>query len=159
MSNSVQTELRRIPDTGVVPRWQEVQAMVIDTQCATILLVDDNEDVRILAKKLLEIAGYTVIAAADGEEGLHFYEQHRSKIALLLTDVAMPKINGFELADRVLGMDSQASVLFMSGDPGCEYRDLECLAKPFRPAELIETVTRVLSGKAQLQKTAAQSAF
>ncbi len=88
----------------------------------------------------------------DGEEGLRFYQEHRSAIVLLLTDVVMPKINGLELADRVLGMDSQLPVLFMSGDAACDYRDLECVSKPFRPTELIETVTRVLSANAHSQK-------
>jgi CheY-like chemotaxis protein len=124
---------------------KEVQTMASETQCGTILLVDDNMAVRGLAKRLLEVAGYKVIAAADGEEGLHFYERHRSSIALLLTDVVMPKISGFELADRVLGMDSKLPVVLMSGDAPCEYRDMECLTKPFRPTELIETVSRVLS--------------
>ena len=82
----------------------------------TILVVDDNADVRGLAKRILEIAGYTVITAADGEEGLRCYEKHRSSIVLLLTDVVMPNIGGFELAERVLGMDSQVSVVLMSGD-------------------------------------------
>ena len=59
----------------------------------TILLVDDNPDIRRLAKILLEMDGYSVIAAADGEEALHFYEQNQSSIALLLTDLAMPRIN------------------------------------------------------------------
>ncbi len=72
---------------------------------------------------------------------------------LLLTDVTMPNMNGLELADRVLGMDSQLPVLFMSGDGECDYRGLECLPKPFHPAELIETVNRVLCAKTQLGKS------
>ena len=71
---------------------------------------------------------------------------------LVLTDVVMPKMNGFELADRVLAMDSKQPVLLMSGDTACDYRDLECIAKPFRPTELIETVSRVLSGKQERNK-------
>jgi CheY-like chemotaxis protein len=131
--------------------------MLTDSQRGTILVVDDNTDIRVFAKRFLETAGYTVIAAADGAEGLRSYEQHRSTIMLLLTDVAMPNINGLELADRVLRMDSQLPVLFMSGDGECEYRGLECLAKPFHPAELIETVNRVLYAKAH-SETAASAA-
>ena len=126
--------------------------MTDDRSYGTILLVDDNMDIRRLGKRLLEMAGYTVIAAADGEEGLHFYEQHRSCIGLLLTDVTMPKINGFELADRVLGMDSNLPVVIMSGDGPFEYRDLKCLAKPFAPAELMEIVSRAMSANAKPQK-------
>src|ERR1700733_7294199 len=115
----------------------------------TILVVDDNATIRSLAKRILEIAGYTVITAADGEEGLRCYEQNRSAIALLLTDVVMPNINGFELAERVLKMDSEVSVVLMSGDSSRDYQSLEYLAKPFRPTELIETVNRVLCANTQ----------
>jgi two-component system, cell cycle sensor histidine kinase and response regulator CckA len=132
--------------------------MANDRHGGTILVVDDNGDVRGLAKRVLEIAGYTVITAADGEEGLRSYEKHRSNIVLLLTDVVMPNIGGFELAERVLGMDSQVSVVLMSGNSACDYRSLEYLAKPFRPTELIETVSRVLSANAHSQKTVAYNA-
>ncbi len=124
------------------------------TPCGTILVVDDNVDIRGLTKRLLEMAGYTVITAADGEEGLRFYEEHRAAIALLLADVAMPKISGFELADRVLGMDAHLPVLFMSGDAGGDYHGLELLAKPFRPPELIEAVRRALFATAESKQAA-----
>jgi two-component system, cell cycle sensor histidine kinase and response regulator CckA len=124
----------------------------------TILVVDDNLAILRLAKGCLEIAGYAVVTAANGEEGLRIYQTDPSSIALVLTDVVMPKINGFELADRVLEMDAKLPVVFMSGDGGNDYRDLECLAKPFRPTELIETVSRVLSANA-CSKAAAHSAF
>jgi CheY-like chemotaxis protein len=124
------------------------------TPGGTILVVDDNVDIRALTKRLLEIAGYTVITAADGEEGLRFYQEHRSTIALLLTDVAMPKMNGFELADRVLATDSHIPVLFISGEVGCTYKDSECLAKPFRPAQLIAAVGRVLCANENSEKRA-----
>ncbi len=122
------------------------------SQRGTILVVDDNLDILGLVRKLLEIAGYTVLTAADGDEGLRSYEEHQSNIVLLLTDVVMPKINGFQLADRVLEMDSQKPVVFMSGEAECNYRNLECIAKPFRPTELIETVNRVLSANVQSEK-------
>jgi CheY-like chemotaxis protein len=133
--------------------------MADDKHRGTILVVEDNAIVRGFAKRLLEIAGYTVIAAADGEEGLSCYEKHRSSIVLLLTDVAMPNIGGFELAERILGMDSQVSVVFMSGDTGRDYQSWEYLAKPFRPTELIETVNRVLSTKTFSEKAVAHNVY
>jgi CheY-like chemotaxis protein len=111
--------------------------------------VDDNLDIRAFAKKFLEIAGYAVITAADGEEGIRFYQEHQSSIVLLLTDVRMPNINGLELAHRVLSMDSKLPVLLMSGDAGCDWLGLECVPKPFRPADLIATVSRALHARAQ----------
>jgi DNA-binding response OmpR family regulator len=128
--------------------------MTRDEQIGTILLVDDNVDIRELARRFLEAAGYTVATASDGEEGLRFYQEHQSSIGLLLTDVLMPNIDGLELADRVLGIDSQLPVLFMSGDDWHAHRGLECLAKPFHPAELVEKVGRVLKANAHLERTA-----
>lgn len=119
--------------------------MTRDSRCGTILVVDDNLEIRSFAKRFLETAGWTVVTAADGQEGLHCYEEHQSRIVLLLTDVAMPNINGLELADRVLGMNRSLPVLFMSGDSECDYRGIECVAKPFRPDELVDKITQVLN--------------
>jgi CheY-like chemotaxis protein len=127
--------------------------MTHDSRRGTILVADDNLDILGFARVFLEIAGYTVITAADGEEALRFYEKYRSSIVLLLTDVVMPNINGIELADRVRGMDAELPVLLMSGQAGCDHPGLECVAKPFRPAELIETVSRMLYAPAQLKTT------
>jgi two-component system, cell cycle sensor histidine kinase and response regulator CckA len=131
--------------------------MARETQCGTILVVDDNLDICAFAKRLLESAGWTVVTAADGAEALRFYQEHQSNIVLLLTDVMMPNIDGLELVDRVLGMDSQLPVLFMSGDTWVAYRGLECIAKPFRSAELVASVSRVLKVNAG-SETAASAA-
>jgi len=128
-----------------------------NAQSGTILLVDDNSAVRTLAEKLLERAGYSLATAADGSEGLRYYQQHQSSIALLLTDVMMPKMNGLELAEQVLRIDSQLPVLFMSGDAGCLFRGLECLAKPFRSGQLLESLNRLLTRNTHLEKTGGRS--
>ena len=126
--------------------------MTKDAQRGTILVVDDNLDIRALAQVFLENAGYSVVTASDGEEGFRSYQMHQSSIRLLLTDVMMPKVNGLELADRVLGIDAQLPVLFMSGDAWGAYRGLECVAKPFRSAELVERVSRVLNANTRLER-------
>jgi CheY-like chemotaxis protein len=127
--------------------------MTYDSQCGTILVVDDNLASSAFTKHYLETAGWTVVAAADGAEGLRFYREHRARIVLLLTDVEMPNIGGRELADRVLGMDSQLPVLFMTGGRWNPYRGLECLAKRFRSAELVERVNRALHANAHSERT------
>jgi CheY-like chemotaxis protein len=124
-----------------------------DRQCGTILVVDDNLDIRKLAKLFLENSGYTVITASDGEEGLRIYEEQHSSIGLLLSDVMMPNMNGLELADRVLGMDSRLPVLLMSGDAERDSGGLECMVKPFRPAELIGAVSRALNASRHSERT------
>ena len=94
----------------------------------------------------LERAGYTVVTADDGAEGLRVYKRHQSSISLLLTDVRMPNMNGVDLADRVLQLDSHLPVLFMSGDaPRVNLRSA-CLAKPFKSADLVGRVAQVLHG-------------
>jgi CheY-like chemotaxis protein len=131
--------------------------MAYDLQSGGILVIDDNRDIRAFAKRSLEAVGYSVTTAGGGEEGLRFYAEqlspdHRAKIALLLTDVTMPGMNGFELADRVLTMDSQLPVLFMTGSAWHPYRGFECIAKPFRSAQLIETVNRVLNANTKPER-------
>jgi len=128
--------------------------MTHDSQPRTILVVDDNFHIRTLAKAFLQTAGYTVVTAADGEEALHFYEKHQSSIVLLLTDVRMPNVDGLELADRILGIDSQLPVLFMSGDAWSADRGFGCIAKPFLSAELVERVCRVLNANTRQEKSA-----
>jgi DNA-binding response OmpR family regulator len=107
--------------------------MADDGRRGTILVVDDNPDIRGLAKFFLENAGYTVVMAADGAEGLRFYRENQSSILLLLTDITMPNMNGLELV--------------MSGLACGAYPGLESIAKPFRPDELIERVGRVLDAR------------
>ncbi len=125
-----------------------------DSQRGTILVVDDNHDICTFAKRFLETAGWTVVMASDGEEGLRSYAEHQSSIVLLLTDVTMPRVNGLELADRVLQIDSQLPVLLMSGDDLSAHRGTEYLPKPFLPAELVEKVIRALQPKTRPETTA-----
>jgi DNA-binding response OmpR family regulator len=128
--------------------------MTRDPQHRTILIVNDNLDICAFAERSLEVAGYAAATAADGEEGIRLYEEHQSAIALLLTDVEMPNISGVELADRVLRIDSQLPVLFMTGGSWRPYRGLECIAKPFRSAELVARVSRVLNANTHAARTA-----
>jgi|ERR1700726_210789 DNA-binding response OmpR family regulator len=118
--------------------------MNLDHECVTILVVDDNLAIRAIAKTFLENAGYSVIAATDGEEGLGFFLQRQSSISLVLTDVMMPNMNGFDFADRVLEFDSRLPVLFMSGSTPDASRGYGCLPKPFNGAVLIDRVTEIL---------------
>ncbi len=114
--------------------------MEFDQQCEVILVVDDDFDTRRLVKIFLEQAGYAVATATDGEDGLNIFKSYRSRIALLLTDVRMPNMNGFDLADRVLELDSELPVLFMSGEAWNASRGLGCIAKPFTATELVGKV-------------------
>ena len=123
-----------------------------DLQRETILVVDDSLDLQRLIRGFLEGAGYTVITASDGEEGLRVYEQFKSGIGMVVTDVAMPRMNGLDLADRILEYDSELPVLIMSGELVTLDRNFEFIAKPFSPPELIGRVGKVLDASEDRRK-------
>jgi DNA-binding response OmpR family regulator len=128
--------------------------MADDGPRGTILVVDDNPDIRGFAQMFLENAGYKVVTAPDGVEALRFYREHQSSIMLLLTDITMPNMNGLELASCVLAMDSGLPVLVMTGSACSDYQGLENIAKPFRPAELIHRVGLVLNARSKTEVSA-----
>ncbi len=81
----------------------------------TILVVEDNEQVRDLANLILTGAGYQVLQAADGEEGISVYEQHAEDINLVIMDVVMPKLGGRDAAERIQAKYPDAPIIFTSG--------------------------------------------
>ena len=85
---------------------------------ATILLVEDQEDLRLLAEEVLSTAGYRVLAAPNGRAALKVVEEHRNVIDLLITDVVMPEMNGPELVDHLSRSRPSLMVLFVSGYSG-----------------------------------------
>jgi len=118
----------------------------------TILLVDDDCNVRTLTRLLLESAGYNVLTAIDGEDGLRVYLTHRATLALLLTDLRMPNMNGADLADRVLQLDSKLPILLMTGDGlACPAR-YEYVAKPVVPAQLVRRIGEALDAPERLRE-------
>lgn len=118
----------------------------------TILVAEDEEEVRRFLVKLLRGAGYQVLEAGNGALALAAAQAHAGTIELLVTDVVMPVMMGTELARRFVSERSGARVLFISGysDPAAraEIKTMagaEYLGKPFSPRELLERV-RVLLG-------------
>ena len=116
----------------------------------TILLVDDEEGVRKLVSAVLNSGGYTVIEAANGLAALSVYEKNAHKIDLVLADVVMPQMNGFELGLKLAEKNPDLRVLYISG-----YRDNPIdsapgeppkafLNKPFTPDVLLAKVREVL---------------
>ena len=117
----------------------------------TILLVEDAVPLRDLTRELLEASGYTVLVAADGEQALEVADRYHGNIALLLTDVVMPKIGGFSLAKSLLQRRSEMKVLYMSGyanraivDGGMLKPVTAFLHKPFAAKELAKRVRDLL---------------
>jgi two-component system, cell cycle sensor histidine kinase and response regulator CckA len=121
----------------------------------TILLVEDEQGVRSLARRALESRGYRVLEAGNGLEALEVQAAYDGEIHLLLTDVVMPQLGGRELADRLVAKNPQTSVLFMSGYTddaivrhGVREDGVPFLQKPFTPDALGRKVREVLSSLA-----------
>ncbi len=117
----------------------------------TVLLVEDEEAVRALARQSLRLKGYAVLEAGDGEEALSVCRAHRGPIDLLLTDAVMPRLSGGELAQEVQKMRPDTKVLFMSGFTdstlvrhGVIQGEIDCLLKPFSAATLAQAVRDTL---------------
>jgi DNA-binding NtrC family response regulator len=82
---------------------------------ATVLLVEDEDGVRRLLRRILENAGYAVLEASDGDEAEKLFDTHAGSIDLLVTDIIMPHCGGPELFQRLLRRAPALRVLYMSG--------------------------------------------
>ncbi len=119
---------------------------------ATILLVEDNTQVRELTNKILLKQGYSVLEASSGDDALALMQQEGALVDLLLTDVIMPEMNGSELYQKALLIYPDLKVMYMSGytnnvisQQGILDQDLNFIAKPFTEKELVTKVSSVLS--------------
>ena len=88
------------------------------TGTETVLLVEDEPSIRQLMRRMLESHGYTLLEARNGDEALSLAEEYTTPIHLLLTDVVMPKMDGFQLAIRLTQLYTETRVLFLSGHAG-----------------------------------------
>ncbi|MCI0461353.1 MAG: PAS domain S-box protein [Gemmataceae bacterium] len=117
----------------------------------TVLLVEDEENVRQFLHYSLRLSGYRVLEAGSGQEALTLCEQHKGEIDLLVTDVIMPHMNGRELAERATTIQPDLRVLYISGytdnvldNHGILAPGTAFLYKPVTPKALAEKVREVL---------------
>ncbi len=117
----------------------------------TILLVEDDAGVRLVAQKFLEHNGYTVLEASNSKEALYHGNQYRDQINLLLTDVVLPDISGGQLAKQLVKTRPNLRVLYMSGymdEVIDQYNvtgpDIALLHKPFTSNTLLRAVRQML---------------
>ena len=112
-----------------------------------ILLVEDDQTMRVAAQQLLSKVGYRVFTAVDGEQGLDAFRAHRADLQLVITDVVMPKLSGFDMYEVIRGESRGLSVLFMSGFPAPNFRKtvgqdpaVAFVTKPWTASELLAQV-------------------
>ena len=134
----------------------KVEALPVRGGKETILVVEDQGEVRSYAVKALKAYGYRVISAANAGEALLLHQREREGIDLVLTDVVMPNVSGRELADRLESLQPGIKVLFMSGytDRVIPYHDVlepgvEFIQKPFSPEDLAAKVRAALDPPSQ----------
>ena len=120
----------------------------------TILLVEDEDAVRDLVCRMLQLFGYNVVEASHGEDALRVSERFEGPIHLMVTDVMMPQMTGGELAERMKPVRSDMRVLYVSGytddeivRQGVLEADMAFLQKPFAPDALARKVREVLDEK------------
>jgi CheY-like chemotaxis protein len=154
--------LPRVTETGEpVMAQPAVAAVERDHGMETILLVEDEENLRRLARQYLQNQGYIVLEAADSAAAVHICTSYQATIHLLLTDVIMPGMNGRELAQRISSLRPDIRVLHMSGytenvighngrlDPG-----VSLLQKPFTLPALRSKVRELLDSEPLLLEVA-----
>jgi len=119
----------------------------------TVLLVEDDDVVRVFVRDLLRESGYRVLCAANGANALRLFQDSTSPIDLVLTDVVMPKMSGPELAKRLRDMSPELKVLYMTGyadeEVFAKYElrgDWPQVAKPFKADFLLDLIKQVLRG-------------
>jgi CheY-like chemotaxis protein len=110
----------------------------------TVLLAEDEPALLWIYRAVLEAEGYVTLAAADGAEALALAEAHSGPIGLLISDVRMPRLGGFDLATRLRRSRPGLKVLFVSGHADAAPGGEPLLAKPFRPRELAAAVSGLL---------------
>jgi DNA-binding NtrC family response regulator len=119
-----------------------------------ILVVDDEPAILRMATTVLSSAGFKAIVAENGSEGLECFIKDQLDICLVLTDVVMPTRDGLYMVERILELDPQMKIIFMSG-----YSDVQLevearkkfpfIRKPFLTADLVQKIQSVLNSDAK----------
>jgi len=116
-----------------------------------VLLAEDNKTNQLIAKSLLEQVGAEVIVAEDGKEAVALYTKHRDHIDLILMDLHMPVMNGFEAAEKIRELSSKVPIVALTADvilgvrERCEQSGIyHYISKPFNPDRFIQTIKEIL---------------
>jgi CheY-like chemotaxis protein len=132
------------------------QRRVATVGSETILLVEDENDLRSLLRHVLEGRGYKVLEACNGEDAVNLAKRHRGDIQLLLTDMIMPRMNGRDAAHLIRTSRPAIKVIYMTGyaddkilRPGSLSKDEALLEKPVVPDELALRIREMIESPEQ----------
>ncbi|TAK57345.1 MAG: response regulator [Bacteroidetes bacterium] len=144
------------PVTNVVDENPDAQQEANDTVpggSGTILFIEDEEPVRIIATVQLEMNGYSVILAKDGEEAIDLYQHHQDEISLVFSDMGLPKLNGVQVFTRIKEINPKVKFIFASGFIEPEKRSellragvIDILHKPYQASEMLRSIRDALTG-------------
>jgi CheY-like chemotaxis protein len=120
---------------------------------AEVLVVEDDDTIRSIARRALESAGYGVLDSPDPVAALEMARDLRRQVDLLLSDVVLPRMSGVELAEKLRALRPGLRVLFISGYTGSHLADRDALPvgvhflpKPFAPGDLLQRAAEALAG-------------
>jgi two-component system cell cycle sensor histidine kinase/response regulator CckA len=141
-------------DQAIASPRQAVGLSPVGGGTETILLVEDEEVVRKVAKRMLQSRGYEVLDASDGQHAVSVYREHQGAVDILVTDVVMPRMGGRELAELLVLERPELPVLLVSGytdgtamsppSEGTATSRVDFLQKPFRSVDLARSVRALL---------------
>jgi len=119
----------------------------------TILVVEDEEDVRFFLETMLQSHGYHVLCAADFDQGLNMFKEHQSEIQLVFSDIGLPKVDGISLCEKLRKLKPGIPLILASGYPTKEFKTRlnelgpqAFLSKPYHTQDILQTVRKTLNG-------------
>ncbi len=126
----------------------------------TILIVEDEEDVRFFLETMLQNYGYHVLCAADFDQALNLFQEHQNEIRLVFSDIGLPKVDGISLCEKLRALNPDLPLILASGYPTKEFKDRinelgpqAFLSKPYNTQDILQTVRRALDGSKVLHLT------
>jgi CheY-like chemotaxis protein len=145
--------LPRVQDTAEI-RSTVCEDSALLSGCETILLVEDEEAVRRSAVEFLQLNGYIILQASNGNEALQVAREYKGSIDLMITDVVMPQLGGAKLAEQLVAERPDIEVLFVSGyaeTTVLRHGNIDIVArflqKPFSLKVLAQKIRKVLESR------------
>ena len=143
-------ETFKLKAVAAQPSVEEI-ALAVSDKKHSVLVVEDNKTNQLIAKSLLEQVGIESIQAAEGRSAVELYKQYKSKIDLILMDLHMPVMNGYEAAKEIRKISQRVPIVAMTADvilgvkEKCEQSGINYyISKPFDPDRFIQTVKKII---------------